>query len=55
VFTEHFLKDHVKNIGFEFFTVVTMKSSVYWDIIPCNPVKVGIVEENIASIFSVEE
>jgi hypothetical protein len=27
-------------VGFEVLTVVVMKSTVFWDIMPCNPVKV---------------
>jgi hypothetical protein len=28
-------------VGFEFLTAVGMKSSIFWDITPCNPMKVN--------------
>jgi hypothetical protein len=28
-------------VGFEVLTMVVMKSTVFWDIMPCNPLKVN--------------
>jgi hypothetical protein len=28
-------------VGFEVLTAVVMKSSIFWDITPCNPLKVN--------------
>jgi hypothetical protein len=41
------------NVGFEVFTAVVTKSTIFWDITPCSPSDVS--EEHIASIFRVEE
>jgi hypothetical protein len=43
------------NVGFEVLTAVVMKSSIFWDVMPCSPLKVNVSEEHIASIFVVEE
>jgi hypothetical protein len=43
----------VKYAGFEILTAVVMKSTIFWDITPCSPLKVS--EERIASIFRIEE
>jgi hypothetical protein len=43
-------------VGFEVLTGVVMKSSVFWDITPCSPLKVSRrSEEHIGSIFRVEK
>jgi hypothetical protein len=34
-----------KFVGFEFLTAVVMKSSVFWDVMPCSSVKVNYVLE----------
>jgi hypothetical protein len=39
----------------EWMTNNSLKSSVFWDIKPCSPLKVKDSEEHIASIFWVEE
>jgi hypothetical protein len=36
-----FLARFVKDIEFEVLTAVPMKSSVFWDITPCSPLKVN--------------
>jgi hypothetical protein len=44
------------HVGFEVLTVVVMKSTIFWDIMPCSPLKsTDVSEEHIASIFRVEE
>jgi hypothetical protein len=35
------LTDTIKHVGFEVLTVVVMKSSVFWDITTCSPLKVN--------------
>jgi hypothetical protein len=41
---------------FEVFTPVVMKSSIFWDITPCRPLKVNDVsEKHVASTFMDEE
>jgi hypothetical protein len=43
-------------MGFEIFTVVVRKSSVFWDITLCILLKVnGLLEEHGMFIFRVEE
>jgi hypothetical protein len=43
-------------IGIEVLTPVVMKSTIFWDITPCSPVKAtDVSEEHIASICRVEE
>jgi hypothetical protein len=45
-------------VGFEALSAVVMKSSLFWDITPCSPLKVNrrfVSEEHVASIFRVEE
>jgi hypothetical protein len=32
-----------------------LKSIIFWDITPCSPLSTDVTEENIASIFRVEE
>jgi hypothetical protein len=32
-----------------------LKSSVFWDITPCSPLKVTILEEHVTTIFGVKE
>jgi hypothetical protein len=42
-------------VGFEVLTPVLMKSTVFWDITPCSPLKFNDgLEEHIASVFRVE-
>jgi hypothetical protein len=42
--------------GFEVLTAVVMRSSVFWDITPCSPLKAtDVSEEHVASIFRVED
>jgi hypothetical protein len=42
--------------GFEVLTVVVIKSTIFWDITQCSPLKsTDVSEEHIASIFRVEE
>jgi hypothetical protein len=38
-------------VGFEVLTAVVMKSSIFWDITSCSPLKVNVLEEHIASTF----
>jgi hypothetical protein len=41
---------------FDVLTAVVMKTSVFWDIMPCSPLsQPDISEEQVASIFRVEE
>jgi hypothetical protein len=43
-------------VGFEVHTAVVMKSSAFWDISPCSPLKAtDLSEEHVASIFKIEE
>jgi hypothetical protein len=43
-------------VGLEVLRPVVMKSTIFWDIKPCSPLKsTGVLEEHISSIFSVEE
>jgi hypothetical protein len=43
-------------VGFKVLTAVVMKTTIFWDISPCSPLKsTGVSEEHIASIFRVEE
>jgi hypothetical protein len=42
-------------VGFEVLTPVVMKSSVFWDITPCSPLKVNRREEYVSSVFRAEE
>jgi hypothetical protein len=30
-----------------------MKSSVFWNTMPCSPLKINILEEHVTSIFTV--
>jgi hypothetical protein len=49
-------KHTVYCIGFEVLTAVVMKCSIFWDIMPCNPLKVTEVsEKHGAYIFRVEK
>jgi hypothetical protein len=34
--------------------IIIMKSAVFWDVVPCDLVKVGVSEERVASIFRAE-
>jgi hypothetical protein len=43
----------VKNIGFEIYTPVITKSSIFWDVTPCSPLKIDVSEEHVC-IFRVE-
>jgi hypothetical protein len=43
------------HIGLEVLTVVVMKGTVFWNIMPCSPLKINFSEENIASIFRAKE
>jgi hypothetical protein len=46
----------VISVGFEVLTEVVLKSIIFWDIMPCSPLRVNDVsEEHIASIFRVEK
>jgi hypothetical protein len=43
-------------LRFDILTAVVMKSSTFWDIMQCNPLKsTDVSEEHVASIISVEE
>jgi hypothetical protein len=43
-------------IGSEVLTAVVMKSTIFWDITPCSPLKAtDVSEEHVASIFGAEE
>jgi hypothetical protein len=42
-------------VGFEVLTVVVVKSTIFWDITPCSPLKINVLEEHVAFIFRVEE
>jgi hypothetical protein len=43
-----------KVVGFEVLTAVVMKSSIFWDVSPCSPLKVNRrFGEHVASIFRV--
>jgi hypothetical protein len=43
-------------VGFEVFTAVVIKSTIFWDITPCSPLSVNLCfGGNVASIFRVEE
>jgi hypothetical protein len=43
-------------LGFEVLTMVVLKSSVFWDIKPCSPLKVNHVsEEHVACISRVKK
>jgi hypothetical protein len=45
-----------KCVCFEVLTALVMKSSIFWDITPCSPLKVSDhSEEHIASIFRIED
>jgi hypothetical protein len=35
------VKTDLKYVGFEVLTAVVMKSTTFWDITPCNPLKVN--------------
>jgi hypothetical protein len=35
-----FYREHEQKLGFEVFTAVVMKSTVFWDITPCSPLSV---------------
>jgi hypothetical protein len=39
----------------KFFTAVTTKDAVFWDVAPCGFIKADVSEESVASIFRVEE
>jgi hypothetical protein len=42
--------------GFEVLTSVVIKSTIFWDITPCSPLKsTDVSKEEIAFIFRVEE
>jgi hypothetical protein len=46
----------MKFLGSEILTAVTMKSSIFWEIILCSQVKAKLVsDEHVASIVRVEE
>jgi hypothetical protein len=49
--------DGVSYVGYEVPTAVAMKSSIFWDITLCSPLKVNLCvsKKHIASIFSVDE
>jgi hypothetical protein len=43
-------------VGFKVLTSVVTKSSIFWDIAPCSPLKsTDVSEEHVASIFRFEE
>jgi hypothetical protein len=42
-----------KNVRFEFFTTVTMKNGVFWDVMPCGSVRTNDSEELSASFIRV--
>jgi hypothetical protein len=53
IYTRETNRNHV---GFEFLTAVVIKSSIFWDITPCSPLKVtDISEEHVASIYMDKE
>jgi hypothetical protein len=45
----------IKNMGYEVFEPVVKKSHMSRDIVQFSPLKVNVSEEDIASIFRVEE
>jgi hypothetical protein len=45
----------LQNVGFEVLTPVTLKISVFWDVMLCSLVKVTVLEEHTASIFRILE
>jgi hypothetical protein len=41
-----------KYAGFEILTAVVMRSSIFWDITPCNALKItGILDEHFTTVF----
>jgi hypothetical protein len=34
---------------------VIVKSAIFWDIMPCNPLKINDVSEEVTFMFSVED
>jgi hypothetical protein len=44
-----------KFVGFEVISAVVVKSSIFWDIMPCILLKVNRLEEHVTSILRVEE
>jgi hypothetical protein len=42
-------------MGFEVFTVVTVKNAVFWDVASCGFVITDVSDGRVASIFRVEE
>jgi hypothetical protein len=45
-----------ENVGSQVLTAVVMKSSSFWSITPCSPLKSNDVsEEHAASVFRIEE
>jgi hypothetical protein len=47
---------HNKYVGFEALTAVVTMSSVFWDIMPCSPVKDSYTSEvDVISVFRVKE
>jgi hypothetical protein len=51
------IQDLDSDVGFEVLTAVVMKSSVFWDITPCSPLKVkpDVLQDNVPSTFRIEE
>jgi hypothetical protein len=50
------LLENKRHVGFEVLTPVIMMSFVFWDLMPCSPLKVNYVsEEPVASIFRAKE
>jgi hypothetical protein len=48
--------NHTGYVGFEVLTAVVMQITLFWDIMPCSPLKVtNVSEEHIASIFRIEK
>jgi hypothetical protein len=54
--TQQVKDNSYNNVGFQVLTAVVMKSTIFWDITQCSPLKsTDVSEEHIASIFSVKE
>jgi hypothetical protein len=45
------LSNHAASVGFEGITAVIMKCSVFWDLMPCNPLKVNLHSSKISLNF----
>jgi hypothetical protein len=51
-YTQQWRMSH-KYIGFEVLTAVVMKSSIFWEITPCRPLKVNLLRADfLLGLFS---